>query len=266
MTDLHTHTNFSFDGLCDSKTLLEKATRLNVQYLGTSEHVDYDQLIAGDLDDVKIVDADAYFARAAELKKAFSDKLTYLSGLEISFFKNPEVLRLNAQIIKKYTPDYVINSVHMTDGKDYSFFNYGDKKEVYSKYLRDIIDSLDCDYHYDIVGHIGYAVRFAPYADSAMRYLDFKDLFDELFEKVIKKDKIIEVNTSMKRDFTPFIPAADIFEAFFKAGGRKISFGSDTHTADRLLDKYDLVKSTLGKIGFTHFTVPIRGERIKVGF
>ncbi|MBQ9081738.1 MAG: hypothetical protein IJY26_03800, partial [Clostridia bacterium] len=47
LTDVHTHTAFSMDGIDDIFTMLEKAKALNFAYWGISEHFDYDYYVDG---------------------------------------------------------------------------------------------------------------------------------------------------------------------------------------------------------------------------
>jgi hypothetical protein len=43
-----------------------------------------------------------------------------------------------------------------------------------------------------------------------------------------------------------------------------VSFGSDAHNHERIMEKRDEVVTALKEIGFTYITVPCRGEHIKV--
>ena len=60
------------------------------------------------------------------------------------------------------------------------------------------------------------------------------------------------------------IPDVNVLERYYELGGRKISFGSDTHFKERILDKRETIVEALKKIGFTYITVPFKGEHIKV--
>ena len=81
---------------------------------------------------------------------------------------------------------------------------------------------------------------------------------------VIAKDKILEVNSASKMRETMTLPSENILQRYYELGGRKISFGSDAHFKERVADKREEVVDMLKRIGFTHITVPFRGEHIKV--
>ena len=64
-------------------------------------------------------------------------------------------------------------AVHACDGNDCYFADYfrgKDKAYAYRSYLEAVRKSLDAPYGYDIVGHIGYVSRNAPYPDKTLRY------------------------------------------------------------------------------------------------
>jgi histidinol-phosphatase (PHP family) len=190
-----------------------------------------------------------------------------LVGAEFGFARNPEAHRLYAEAVATHSPDYVINSVHTNGQYDYydpAAFEGRDKKTVYSEYLALVRESLDVTYPYDIVGHLGYCTRRAPYKDSEMHYDEFADQLDDILKTVIAKDKILEVNTSTSNQPVDFLPHREILEHYFALGGRKISYGSDAHDCARICDKRSLVLDVLKEIGFTHLTIPFRGKRFRI--
>ena len=95
-------------------------------------------------------------------------------------------------------------------------------------------------------------------------------MFESLYKKdidcqaIIKKDKILEVNSANKTLENRTLPARHIIERYFALGGRKISYGSDAHFIERIGDKREEIVAMLKEIGFTYLTVPFRGEHIKV--
>lgn len=124
---------------------------------------------------------------------------------------------------------------------------------------------MDAPFEYDIVAHLGYGERYAPYEDKKFYYAEFKDLFDEIFKKIIEKGKILEVNgKASESEDCEFCPNEEILTAYFKAGGRKVSYASDAHDTSSILQNREKVVKTLEKIGFKYLTVPVCGKHIKV--
>ncbi len=271
MTDVHTHTFFSCDGKADIADMTATAKNLGMRFYGVSEHFDYDcRKYKIKFDDVThdYVDEPAYFARGRELQKEVNDqRFTLLIGAECGFDPDEAVKREYAEMIEQYSPDFVVNSIHTLNGKDCYFVSSFDgytKKEMFKRYLDRVRLSLDAPYPYDVVGHIGYVCRNAPYPDPVLHYEEFPDELDDIFRTIIKKGKILEANTNVKTAGSPFLPYAELFARYYELGGRLVSFCSDAHQCARIGENWQQVKEAWQKIGFTHITVPNRGEYISV--
>lgn len=269
LTDVHTHTTFSADGIDDIWTMLAQAKALGLTYWGISEHFDYDYKVNGityEGTPIAYTDSQSYFA-AARLLQSQTSLPHILVGCEFGFTDNPNVFPLYDDIIEKYEPDFIVNSVHTQGMSDYyepRAFGNLDKQTSYGHYLGLIRKSLDAPYRYDIVGHIGYVCRKAPYADRIMHYSEFSEQLDDILTTIIKKDKILEVNSSVKGLDTPFLPFPEIVGRYYQLGGRMISFASDAHNAARLADGRETAMQTLKSIGFTHLTIPCHGKKTYV--
>jgi histidinol-phosphatase (PHP family) len=269
LTDVHTHTTFSTDGQSDIFSMLAEARKRGLSYWGISEHFDYDYFVDGVLFSgmpPTFTDAERYFATARRLQEQAKD-VHILVGGEFGFTRNAKVTRYYHSVIDRFSPDFVVNSVH-TNGKfDYyesAAFDGKTKEENYTDYLRLVRASLDADYDYDIVGHIAYPIRWAPYARREMPYADYADQFDDILRIIIQKGKILEVNSSVKGLPSVCLPYRDVLERYFALGGRKVSFASDAHGVDRLAENRAQVVSLLKAIGFTYITVPCRRQEVQI--
>lgn len=269
LTDVHTHTTFSTDGIDDIQTMLVQAKTIGLTYWGISEHFDYDYKVNGITYEgapIGYTDSQSYFT-SARLLQSQTNLPHILVGGEFGYTDNPTVFPLYENIIKIYDPDFIVNSVHtqgMSDYYDLAAFEGLDKKTSYCRYLGLIRKSLDAPYRYDIVGHIGYICRRAPYTDRIMHYNEFSEQLDDILATIIKKGKILEVNSSAKGLDTPFLPFPEIVSRYYQLGGREISFASDAHNAARLAEGRDTAMHILQDIGFTHLTVPCHGKKIYV--
>lgn len=270
LTDMHTHsTPASHDGKELLPTMLEAARSKGVDFFGLSEHFDYDYDISAMTPEVynqtRNGDEGEYFHQARHLQEDYEGVMNVAVGAEFGFSKKEEVQGMYAATYEKYHPDFVINSVHGVDGKDFCRYNFTEgKKETYRMYLRLIRKSLDVPYPYDVVGHIGYIARYVAYENIEFDMEEFGEEIDDILQTIIKKDKILEVNTHTKHLPWLCLPTVNILKRYYQLGGRKISYGSDAHQKDRILDKREEVVAALKEIGFTHVTVPFKGEHIKV--
>ena len=272
LTDVHNHSTYSYDGVSPLTDMLKTAQEKGVAFYGVSEHFDFDQ---GRVDGG--TNAEEYFHGARHLQEDYQGVMNVLVGAEVGFAPVAEVIEKSREVIEKYNPDFVVNSVHGQNGEDYyrqkPFYQttcegveiLRPKKETYGEYLSLVRRSLDVPYAYDIVGHIGYPTRYAPYQDKELSYSEFKEQIDDLLKTIIAKNKILEVNAS-NRYAKNFSPCAneEIVRRYFALGGRLVSYASDAHVTESILRRRDEAMALLKEIGFTHITVPCRGEYIKV--
>ena len=271
LTDVHTHSAFSADGRAPLADMLARARALGMRWYGVSEHFDYDYLAEGILAEgqpVRMIDAPRYFAEARRLQAQYAQEMRVLVGGEFGFSAHPEAQRLYREIIARFHPDFVVNSTHSVDGKDVWFGEYfagKQKREAYRRYLERVRESLDAPYPYDIVAHLGYVARNAPYADKALRYEDFPALLDDIFRTIAAKDKILEVNSSA-RGAGDFLPSEELLGRYYALGGRKVSFASDAHDTDAVGRGREHIVGVLAAIGFAGATVPQNGRHILVPF
>ena len=278
LTDVHTHSTFSPDGRSSLEEMLSTAQEKGLTFYGVSEHIDYDLQLAGTISDAYadkgFTKPEEYFHAARHLQEDYAGVLNVLVGAEFGYSEDARAVKMYQEFIDKYAPDFVVNSIHTLHGIDYwngtNYFEDGegktiprDKDEVYKEYLALLLRSVRADYHYDIVGHMGYVTRYAPYEDRSMPYERYAQEIDAVLNEIIARDKILEVNSSGK-DASHGLPSREILQRYFDLGGRKVSFASDAHDVGRVADKREMVVDLLKEIGFTYITVPCRGEHIKV--
>ena len=270
ITDIHTHSTFSADGRSPLPKMLARAAELGAAYYGVSEHFDYDYEADGVLAEgkqVPLIDAEAYFPAARALQREYAPRMRVLVGGEFGYTPTQSAIDRYLTIIETFRPDFVVNSVHTVDGFDPWYAEYfagKTRREAYARYLERVRASLDAPYPYDIVAHIGYVGRNAPYpAPTALRYEECPELLDDILRTIVKKGKILEVNSSA-RQAGDFLPGTDILARYFALGGRKVSFASDAHGVEQICARRDIVCAALKAIGFTHITVPDCGREIFV--
>ena len=266
LTDVHVHTAFSHDGREELKTMLAAAHKKGLAFFGISEHFDYDVFT---VKGVQGIDDEEYFHAARHLQEDYAGCMNVLIGAEFGYSDDEKVQGMYLSTYEKYHPDFIINSVHGMLGEDYYYRTlFGDKEkrtkaDSYGEYIALVRRSLDAPYPYDIVGHFGYLTRYAPYENRDLTLLEFGEQIDDLLQTVIRKNKILEVNSSTK-GMGISVPNEEILRRYYELGGRKISFASDAHESARIADKREEVVEMLKRIGFTYITVPCRGEHIKI--
>ena len=253
MIDTHTHCNHSHDSKQSSRDMIEKAISLGMEYLALTDHYDGELTFLPEFDYIPQIDLDRHFAELNALKEEYKDRIQVGVGIECGYMKEANDLYLNT--LAKYDFDITINSIHTIEYEDCYLQSYFDKRtkfEAYNAYLKAVRESLDCPYHYDSVGHIGYVLRKAPYADPSLNLDDHKDLIDDILKTIISKGKTLEINSQSKGTGLDFLPSKEILIRYKQLGGELVTFGSDAHFVERIADKYSLVSDCLKSIGFEY--------------
>jgi histidinol-phosphatase (PHP family) len=142
--------------------------------------------------------------------------------------------------------------------------DYIEKGKAYREYFELVRKSVDAEYDYDILGHFTYCVRYAPYEDKRAALSEFGKEIDGVLKALIARGKILEVNSSNRGAPSEFLPSGELLARYYALGGRKVSFASDAHAPDRIIEKRDVVVNALKEIGFSFITVPVCGEYIEV--
>ena len=247
IVDLHLHSGFSFDSSEKYENYLSEARRRGESILGFSEHYDLDAIRDG-AQDISLADISAYRDKILRLRHGFND---VLFGIEFGY--RASVLNEYRALIDKYDFDYVINSVHSLEGRGdcyhNSFFDGKPLEESYRDYLNAVYESVTADWDYQIVGHIGYASRYRKGGNVRITYNAFSDIFDKILTEIIRRDKCLEVNTSTGVSGSAFLPDEDILRRYIALGGRKLSFGSDAHSADKYLKRSAETAEMLKRLG-----------------
>ncbi len=268
--DTHTHSSpASHDAVDSLPKMLAAAQEKGIAFYGISNHFDYDYDILSMSEEERKATANGdpaeHFHEARHLQEDYAGVMNVIVGAEFGFSDEKEVQERYLALYKKYDLDYVINSVHGGNGKDFARDTYLEREEeIYGKYLRLIRRSLDVTYPYDIVGHIEYIVRYVSFERREIRLEAFQEQIDDILLTIIRKGKILEINSATKNLPRISLPGEPIVRRYYELGGRNISFGSDAHFVSRIGDKWEEVVRMLKEIGFTHVTVPCRGEYIKV--
>ena len=263
LTDVHNHSAYSPDGISPLADMVASAAAKGLRYFGIAEHFDYDYRAENVLIDGQsppVIDAEAYFREARALQSRFeSDTFRLLVGGELGYSPLPSAHEEYAAVIARFAPDFLVNSVHTVDGQDCYFSEYFETKPksvAYGRYLERVRASLDVPYPYDIVAHLGYCTRNAPYEDKRLYSDGLCGLVDDILRTVIQKQKLLEVNSSVSGPNARCLPDEEVLRRYFELGGRLISFASDAHATDRIACRRAETAELLKRIGFTHIAVP----------
>lgn len=253
MTDLHIHTEYSFDSDESPENYVKEALSRGDGFIGFSEHCEYNM---ADYDpDFPTPDFDGYFSASDRLSDKYAD-IKILKGVELGY-SDSAVSRYKA-LLKKYPFDHVILSVHTVGGRGDcyfpTFYDGLNKREAYSLYLEETLKAVRSDVDFQILGHVGYIARYAPYSDKRLIYSDFPDVFDKILRALIDRGAALELNTSAAGVSSDVITDKSVIGRYIELGGRIFTFGSDAHSSARYAENADRVKQILSSFG-VDFTV-----------
>ncbi|MCH5153702.1 MAG: PHP domain-containing protein [Clostridiales bacterium] len=183
-----------------------------------------------------VIDFDKYFSVWNRVRENNPDLTIYI-GLEVGF--EQKYVKETTKLVKDLPLEYVINSVH------YWEHEVPIPKGVppYLSYLKAIRQSLDVDYGFNTIGHIGFLQR---YIHTPMLYDDYRGIMDDIIKTAVSRGIRIEENTNEPLPIKQ--PREDFLTAYKKAGGVRPVLGSDAHTSDKIAQHFKEANELLDKI------------------
>jgi|LSQX01.1.fsa_nt_gb histidinol-phosphatase (PHP family) len=258
--DSHSHTkHFSGDGRMDISELISGSLAASLQAIVITEHFDDDY--PHDVDTPMACDIDAYFESFQKWKAKAPASLELRFGIELGYQRGL-VQRYN-DIVHRFPFDSIIMSSHLIYGLDPYFYRdcYDQgAKEVFTRYINDLIEIASGESNFDILGHYDYIGRYAPYKDCKMYYDICPDEFDTLFTALIQTNRSLEINTRsisklISQGHSNPMPDDRVLLRYKDLGGTLITLGSDAHTSDGIGLHFNETRDYLRSLGFAVATV-----------
>ncbi len=252
--DQHIHTFLSSDSSESFENYLNLAHKLGHTHFVTTEHLDLSCLSLGydDLPDLR--------AQDNIIKTIKKYPIHILKGVELGY-KRSRLADIK-EIVERENFDVVIMSVHESHEAECvsaEFLKDLSSDEAYSAYLDIYHEILNtCDF-YDIVGHLDFLLR---YIDKVALKNHEKQL-SNLLRQIIEQNKCLEFNTRFLYRQNDGTYLQYIFELYFALGGRKISLGSDAHSALDFMGGFGKAIEMLKSIGFNYLTFFQERQEIK---
>lgn len=247
LTDLHVHSVFSYDCEETTENYIRKAIARGDQRIGFVQHYDYDCFLTGEK--TSLCDLDAYKNEIDRLRNVYGEKIKIFFGIEFGFDERAE--NRYAELADKYKFDYVINSVHLVGGKDCCLNGCWENRsadDVYKEYLEKVYKSVNANYPWQIVGHLGYPARYAPKNEREFSFENYSCELTDILRSIIANEKYLEINSSTKSE-KPFMPSENILKKYTVLGGKYVSFGSDAHSVARYCENVSEVEKIIKKYG-----------------
>lgn len=249
--DLHTHHDRCGHAKGKVRDYIEAAIVNGLSVIGISDHSPFFASEENQLNpEIAMAKSELqeYVAEVLELKEQYRGKIEVLLGMESDFF--PEHVELYRGIYAKYPFDYIIGSVHFTDGKsifDITRWDNVDERQLKTEaeIYMGLIQASAKSGMFDILGHIDAIKGFCPAISSHL-----SPMIEQTLQVIADAGVSIEVNTSGKfKDSGGWHPSIDILEraAYY---GVSVTFGSDSHEPERVGDEWEAVREALKRFGY----------------
>lgn len=228
--DTHMHTEFSTDSTMKLKDAIKASKEKNFGIIIT-EHLDPTYPKENEFR----CDINSYLEAYSKYK---SDSL--LLGIEIGLSDIES--KFDDSIGNLYDLDYIIGSIHSIYDCDI-YLEYSkilDTKENYFlKYLNYIQKCLNLHDNFDSLGHIDYICRYCPFEEKILDVALFKEKLIDIFNILISKNKVLELNTVRLSTEEGRNNLYDILSLYKTCGGKYITLGSDAHNSTDIFRNFD---------------------------
>lgn len=256
--DFHLHSNYSGDGKSPMEDIVKSAINRGLKQICFTDHndINFPYENTGDEPGMFDLNTDAYLYDIIRLRQKYEGQLKIGFGVELGM--QTDAFRENAIYAKSYDFDFIIFSCHVVNKIDpyYPIYFEGrSEEEALREYFQCILDNVKMFNNYDVLGHLDYAIRYAPETDKNYSYFKYKDLIDKILETVIDNGKGIEVNTAGIRKYylKDVHPNTDVLRRYKELGGEIITVGSDAHTAGWEGADFDRAYESLKAAGFEYY-------------
>lgn len=255
MFDYHMHSEFSAD--CDTpmERTIEKAIELGLKEICFTDHMDYDY---PDKDWTFEFNLQEYDQKIKQMQATYHKQITIKKGIEIGL--QPHVLTRYEKLMDEEAFDFIIASMHATEGKDLhsgAFFDGKTIDESFEVFYNELLTCIKEYKEFSVLGHLDLLKRYATEKPTH----DFHDIIQEIFKEIIPAGKGIEINTSgFSYGTNAMMPSPDILQWYKECGGEIITLGSDSHVEHTLTNGFQKAISALEEVGFKYIATFTAGK------
>lgn len=261
--DLHTHSEFSFDGSASLWEMAEAAQRRGVDVVAVTDHCDLLDIPDG---------FRSYLDREQDRIQAFREyhqgqlKPELLYGIEIG--NANEYPQRARELMEGRQFDFVIGSIHfLPDGSDIYLCPYASAEEI-DRMFREYFASMRTLAEmggFDTLAHLDYPVRVLNGKIPDSSVLAYRNLIEPILEELVRNKIALEINTRGTYDWQNRVGPEDwVLTRYRQLGGRYVTIGSDAHTVEHIGAGFREALEALKRNGFDAFTIYRNREPIEI--
>ncbi len=229
MFDFHMHSTVSFDGHDNARRMVQAAADKGLREICFTDHIDYEP---GE-QQTMVFNTQAYHDAYDDLTHP---AVKIRRGMEFGMLPD-NVSQFKADM-KRAEFDFVLGSVHFTDGIDIYFEPYWAGKTVHQaerRYLEETLACVQVHDDFDVLGHLTYISKARAHpSPRPVPFDEHREIIDEILKILVQKGKGMEINTSGVDRCGDFLPYDVYFRRFKELGGEIVTVGSDAHSWDRV--------------------------------
>lgn len=255
MFDYHIHTAYSDDSTSDMEDMILSAFKNGYREIAITDHID---LGYPDPNFPFLLDIPTYFKDLEHYQLKYKDQIKIVKGIEIGM--QDTVHDGNSEIVHSLPFDFVIASMHTSEGRDlYTGSYYRDKTALscFRDFYTDMYQCLKAYKDYTVLGHLNIVSRYysSYISDEPPVQTDYLDLVEDILKLVIEDGKGIEFNTSCYRYNKGLTyPSIEMLALYRKLKGEIITIGSDAHFPEHIGFGFKDAVGLLESLGFKYLT------------
>ena len=257
LSDIHTHSQISFDSEAPLRDMAEAAIAAGLHELCVTDHCD---LLDADGNLDEHFDWMGAKAQYREVLPHVAGRLTLRLGIELgSIVYRPDIAR---RILTEggEDVDFVLGSVHnwigVRNNRDLYYTDYTNNPALCREAMANALDSSlrmvreygDC---FDSLAHIIYPPRYMRRDGQELSLTLYEEEIRQIFAKIAATDHALEVNTWRGVDVSGW---QFLLRWYRECGGKYVTLGSDAHAPGDVAKGIREVIPLLQAAGFDRVT------------
>jgi len=239
-SDLHTHTEFSFDSKANIFDMCEKACQMGLHAIAFTEHWDCLRpgfVLPPEEDSRVYYNEKSAIARQVvmDARERYNGRLNVLYAIELG---QPHLMaEVSRTFLAAHDFDFVLGSIHNApSGEDYYFVDYksGNVDDILDAYFGQHFDLLRFG-NFDSLGHLDYPIRVMKDYLTSADLARFRDVVAEIVRMAADQGIALEINTNGLRNwFDRLSPQPWVLSLYRSFGGEFVTLGSDAHKPEHV--------------------------------
>lgn len=242
LADCHLHSNTSFDAADTIDAMCQSAISQGLKHICFCNH--FEIFPGRHTVQEYIFDYDVYSDEVERAREKYGAQLEILKGFE---FGQPQHHRREYEALAAKEFDMVAVALHFVPIEFGLHWLWCDQKdmqrevcqhitEVYFEEMRHIIE-ID---GFDVLAHCDWLRSIYPREGA------FSEATADIIEQIVKRGKLLEINTSGYRNgLSGPYPDDFVLTHYRRAGGRRITVGSDAHRREDIGSHFDQASTAL---------------------